>query len=79
MMQLFLFVNYERASGDAVHEENIGADGATVANESFPTQNRGIRVNRDKISHCRVALAAFDDLAAVVLGKTPSAESDSMI
>ena len=62
-----------------MHEENIGANGATVANESFPTQNRGIRVNRNKISHCRVALAAFDDLAAVVLGKTPSAESDSMI
>ena len=62
-----------------MHKKNVRPDGGSAPNHRSATENGGIRVDGHMIPHFRVALTSLHDRAGLVLRKTPSAESDSVI
>lgn len=65
--------------GDAIHEEDVGADDGAFANDGFAAQHGGVGVDDDVVANGGVALDVFDGKSGEAEGEGAGAERDTLV
>lgn len=62
-----------------MHEEDIGPNGGSLADQCLSPQNRGIRVNNDMITDIGMALTSLDHPTVIILLKAAGSKRHRMV
>ena len=62
-----------------MHEEDIGTNGGSLADHSFPAKYRGVWVNSDVITNIGMTLSSLDNHAVIILLQAAGSKRYRMI
>lgn len=78
-MVIFTLEANHRVGGNAFHDENVGPNGAALANDRVPTEDGGIGINGNEVLYARMAFHSFHRIAVSILGEALGSQRDAMI